>query len=379
MVQNKNLVIAHFTDVVDGRTNSGTARVARELINMLSTQQDITQYLIHFEKNNDSIYKLNNSYEILIPLINFPIAKHFFSFFIFWLKNIFTKKVPKFDISHWHSSRVYPFFFLVPSTKIFITLHDINSRIIKKSGTIFTWIFYWNLRISIKKINLIMGVSKNACENIVKIGRFPKSKVKCLYVSSNVNKVHPKKPLNFHLDSGFIVCVSRWQPYKNVEKIVEAYAILSKEVNDLPKLVLVGKPVGNYNKPFEQIKYFNLESKVLILKDLSDNELAYLYQNALINLVPSLYEGFGLTVLEGMQFGCPSIDHKYTSTSEISSEAGIHVDMRSAHELAHALKDVIQNNDVTGELSKFCEARSNKFTWENSCSTLISYYQDPSI
>jgi glycosyltransferase involved in cell wall biosynthesis len=154
---------------------------------------------------------------------------------------------------------------------------------------------------------------------------------------------------------------------------------LYEDHKDLPKLVLVGKPVGNYNLPLERLKYFNLESKVLLLNDLSDNELAYLYQNASINIVPSLHEGFGLAALEGMQFGCPPIDHKYTSTSEISSLAGIHIDMRSKHELAAAIKNLLEDKSLITELKEYCNIQSKKFTWESSCSTLISYYLDQRI
>ena len=76
-ISKEKLVVAHITDVVDGRRNSGTARVAVEHIQNLSKLSDIKQVLIHFEGKKDSIYFLPNIEEIVIPLKKFPFSRHF--------------------------------------------------------------------------------------------------------------------------------------------------------------------------------------------------------------------------------------------------------------------------------------------------------------
>ena len=368
------LTVAHITDVVDGRSNSGTARVASELISQISSSTEILQILIHFEKNENMIYKLPNTQEILIPLIKFPIAKHFFSFVLYWIKFRIYNKSIRFDAVHWHSSRVYPLFFLVPAKKIFITLHDVNSRIIRNSNTIWTHIFYWNLRIFQFKVEAIFGDSRDACKKMVSVGKFKDNKVKCLYIASNFESISAIKPKKFEQEKGFFLCVSRWQPYKNVATLIEAYSQAVNILPEIPKLILVGKPVSRYDLPRQLVNTLGMSDRVTIFEDLTDQELAYLYDSASINIVPSLHEGFGLSVLEGLKRSCPSIDHKFTSTSEISGNAGIHIDMSSINELKLAMISIIEDPGSIGNLKDNCKSRSSKFTWVQSSQILSMFY-----
>jgi glycosyltransferase involved in cell wall biosynthesis len=368
------LTVAHLTDAIDGRSNSGTARVASELITHLAKIPNISQVFIHFQETSHPIYSLPNTREIIIPLRKFPFAKHFFSFLVFWLPKFFNSKEQKFDVVHWHTSRVYPLFFLIPSKKVFVTLHDANIRIVKELNTFWTRIFFWNLRISIHWVDAIFGVSNDACNNLVQVAGFPGGKVRRLYLGSNFDSVIPVKPLNFDVPRGFYLCVSRWQPYKNVETLIDAYANLLKRDLSLPKLVLVGKPVAGHDAPEKRISDRCLGDSVVILSDLTDQELSYLYRNALVHVFPSLYEGFGLGVLEALKCDCPSIDHKYTSTSEISDSAGIHVNMRSSEEIATALESITRNTPRIESLRNEARKRAKEFTWEKSTSQLLDYY-----
>jgi glycosyltransferase involved in cell wall biosynthesis len=88
-----------------------------------------------------------------------------------------------------------------------------------------------------------------------------------------------------------------------------------------------------------------------------------------------LHEGFGLSVLEGLKCGCPSIDHKFTSTSEISGEGGIHVDMNSAEALKEAISLILNNPDVLVRLRSKCIERSKMFTWERTVENLVEFYK----
>ena len=368
------LRIAHITNVIDGRSNSGTARVAYELISQLATRLDVEQVFIHFEQNEEKLYKLPRTQEIVIPLRKFPFASHFFSFLVFWVPRFLSASQERFDVVHWHASRVYPFFFLIKSNKVCVTLHDANNRIIHGVNTFWTTLFYWSLRVSIKHIDYIFGVSEDACSKLIKVAKFPAHKVKCLYVASHFERLVPVKPAGFDLAPGYLICVSRWQNFKNVETLTEAYSLLLKNTDNAPRLVLVGKPVAGYDLPRRRIQELSLQHHVTILNDLTDNELAYLYRGALLNIFPSLHEGFGLSVLEGLKCGCPSIDHKYTSTSEISGDAGVHVDMNSAESLYEAISMLLENPRLLNKMKVLAIKRSEIFTWEKTAQKLVEYY-----
>ena len=368
------LTVAHLTNVVDGRSNSGTARVAQELILQLALQPNIRQVFIHFQHSEEVIYRLPGTRDIVIPLKRFPFASQFFSFLIYWIPRYFSSKQERFDVVHWHASRVFPLFFLIKSKKVCLTLHDANNRIIPGANTIWTSLFYWNLRFSIKKVDYIFGVSRDACSKLVGVAKFPAHKVKCLYMASKFGSIEPIKPEGFNLLPGYLICVSRWQNFKNVETLVEAYSLLLKCSRYLPRLVLVGKPVAGYDLQLRKIEELSLQNHVTILKDLTDSELSYLYRGALVNIFPSLYEGFGLSVLEGLKCGCPSIDHKHTSTSEISEDAGLHVDMTSAESLCEAILLLLDNPSRVNKMKVLAMKRAESFTWERTVQSLIGYY-----
>jgi glycosyltransferase involved in cell wall biosynthesis len=213
---------------------------------------------------------------------------------------------------------------------------------------------------------------------LVEFGKFPQPKVESLYMASNFDSVLPARPKGFIGQKEFFLCVSRWQPFKNVEKLVEAYGLALLSRSDLPDLILVGKPVRGYLGPTILIRELGLADKVQVYSDTSDSELAYLYENALINISPSLHEGFGLSVLEGLKRGCPSLDHKFTSTSEISDAAGIHIDMKNVLEISNALIDIALDDSGLEILRTKARARAGDFTWSATVNKLVTIYNQDS-
>ncbi len=364
------LKLAHLTNVIDGRSNSGTARVARQLIRELSSRSDVHQYLIHFEKSNSDIYSLPNTTEILIPIFGRRYGHHFRSFIWFWGKNRFQRNRLEFDIVHWHSSRVFPLFFLIPSKKTVITLHDAGIRILKGVNTFSTRVFYWNLRVCIRFVDQLLAVSNTAANDLEQAGRFPKQLIDFVYNGSNFSGLRAQVVQD--LENPFIVCIARWQSFKNVESIVEGYGVaLQNSDRVIPRLVLVGKPVNGYDLPLGAIKKWNLENSVTILEDLADSELAYLLDHAWLNMVPSLHEGFGLIVLEGLSRGCTPVVHKYTATAEIAGECGLKIDMRSHHQIAEVIRNC-KPRDLSLEIE--CRCRADQFTWSNASDKLMKIY-----
>jgi glycosyltransferase involved in cell wall biosynthesis len=372
------LKIAHITSVVDGRSNSGTARVARELIKSLSKKSEIYQTLIHFDSSDDIIYKLPRANEILLPLVNVFFAKRFFTFLRFAIICRFAVrkgKIERFDICHWHVSRIYPFFWLLPSKKFVLTIHDAGGYILPNVNTLSTLIFKLNIRLSLGHIDSILAVSEDAKRNLVKYARIPPEKISIVYPGSTFSEITARKPE--HLDllpHGFFLCVSRWQEHKNVSSLILGYSAALKANPELPKLLLVGKPVGDYSLPFRLMQGEGLASRILVMSDLKDDELAYLYDNAMLNIFPSLHEGFGLSVLEAMTRSCPSIVHKYTATAEIAGSSGILIDMTKVDEISKTLLYVVEHPQNIESLRKIAKKNSNSYTWSSTVNRTMEIY-----
>jgi len=372
------LSIAHITSDIDGRTNSGTARVSRELIIQLSNINYIHQTLIHYNDSDDLIYSLPNTTDLIIPTLPIPFGKkRSIRFIYFFIKRRFERKEKCFDVLHWHSNRILPLFFLPKAKKIIVTLHDAGQRIIPNVNNFSTRFFYWNAKLFQKKIHQIIAVSQNAKKELVNMGKFEESRISVIYNGTFFANIKPE-PNHLKLEKNkFIVCVSRWQPHKNVEVLINAVINLQEFFrHNKMKVVLVGKPVNNYDLPFKLILKNNILDIIEILQDLSDNELAWLYENAIFNIAPSLHEGFGLSVLEGMSRGCPAIVDSNTATREILGPCGYHVDMRNSAELSKELQLRLQNLGELMPLRVASSKRAELFTWENAAKKLINIYRN---
>ena len=368
--------ILHITSVIDGRSNSGTARVAKEIILKLNELEEIHQSFLHFDESDDEIYHLHNTTNILIKPLTIPWGGRFLSYLkyaLFYRYKYLRGEVESFDIVHWHVARIYPFFFLLPAKKVFVTIHDAGGYILPGVNTLSTRIFRLVCEMQQKWITSFLAVSQSSRDNLVHLSRIASNKLDFFYLGSNINLIPEVEPINFKQEIGdaeFLLCVSRWQPHKNVESIIPVFAEIRKEHPRL-KLILVGKPVNNYKVPLLEIQKYDLIESVWITSDLTDSELKFLYKRANIHLFPSIHEGFGLSVLEAMSCGCPCIVSQGVATAEIVGHGGIAVDVSDQSSFSEGIRNLLQNYK---KYSSDALERSHYFSWDKSIQKLVAMY-----
>lgn len=370
--------VLHITSVIDGRINSGTARVAYEIITHLNQRPGIKQTFLHFDSSDNEIYRLPGISEILLKPRGRFWGSRFVSFIKFVLKqNILLRfgKVERFDVVHWHVSRIYPFFFLLPSRKHILTLHDAGGYLLPNVNTLSTIIFRKVAEKSLKSLSSVVVVSAASEKDLINTGKFPPEKINVLYPGTDILSVNEAEPDGFRDfvgSSKFLLCVARWQPHKNVESAVKAFARYISEQEDGLKLVLVGKPVRGYNEPQNEITKAGLVNACWVTSDLSDQELKYLYARAELNVFPSLHEGFGLSVLEGMKLGCPALVHAGGATEEIAGAGGFAINTKDPVQFAQAIKFCLENRI---NLSEKAASRAEDFSWERTVDNLLLIYK----
>jgi glycosyltransferase involved in cell wall biosynthesis len=366
--------ILHLTSVVDGRFNSGTARVAREIISYMNNQTDIEMHFLHFDSSTDPIYSLPGIQEHLVPPAFGKFGGRFFSFLFFSLKQrirVTLKMESRFDVAHWHVSRIYPFFFLLPAKKHILTLHDAGSYLLPNVNTLSTRVFMKVTEKWQKYLSQIIVDSEASKRDLVATGKYTPEKISVLYLASRFHELSMHAPTQFPttvLDSNYLLCVSRWQEHKQVERAVECLRSLRDDFGFNINLILVGKPVGTYRKPLELVQGYGLREFVHMAADLSDEEIKYLYSHAQVNLYPSRHEGFGLSVLEGMICGCPAVVNFGHSTAEVLEKGGLAVDTSNSKTMALAVISILKERD---EFSRAAYARSMDFDWGITTEKLI--------
>lgn len=228
---------------------------------------------------------------------------------------------------------------------------------------------------SVKKAKKVFTISESSKSDIIKMYNIdPKSVV---VTSLGIKKsVEDFRKLNmddlrkkFGIESEYILFVGTLQPRKNITRLIEAFSLLKKS-NNL-QLVIVGKKGWLYEEILAAPAKFNVESRVKFLDFVSDSDLPSLYRNALCFVMPSLYEGFGLPVLEAMKYGCPVITSNVSSLPEAGGDAAVYFDPTSVSDIRDKIDSVISSPKLREELIKKGYNQIKKFSWEKTASQTL--------
>jgi glycosyltransferase involved in cell wall biosynthesis len=172
----------------------------------------------------------------------------------------------------------------------------------------------------------------------------------------------------------YILYVGNLHPRKNLVRLLDAYVLLRREGFE-HQLKIVGQKAWMYGDIFETVRRHRLESSVEFTGYVSNSQLVKLYQNAEVSAYPSLYEGFGLPVLEAMACGCPTVTSRTTSLPEVAGDACILVDPESVVSIADGLKRVLSDADLRRDMTQKGLRQAQKFTWEKTARKTLSVYQ----
>ncbi len=164
----------------------------------------------------------------------------------------------------------------------------------------------------------------------------------------------------------YILSVGTLQPRKNFVRLIEAFSIIASRYSNLT-LVIVGKKGWLYEEILAAPKKNGVEARVKFLDFVADSDLPALYKNAQAFALPSLYEGFGLPVLEAMSFGTPVVISNTSSLPEIAGEAGIYVDPEETQSIADGLIQAItEKGEAAKKRSELAASQVKQFSWEKA-------------
>jgi len=167
----------------------------------------------------------------------------------------------------------------------------------------------------------------------------------------------------YGVEGQYILFVGTLQPRKNIVRLVEAFSKLNKPNLDL---VIVGKKGWKFEEILTAPEKFGVENKVKFLESVTDEDLAAFYRNAVCFVLPSLYEGFGLPVLEAMRYGCPVVTSNVSSLPEAGGEAALYVDPQDADDIKKKLELMINDKGLRIKLIEKGYEQVKKFSWEKT-------------
>ena len=177
------------------------------------------------------------------------------------------------------------------------------------------------------------------------------------------------------IDRPYFLFVGTLEPRKNLVRLLLAYAQLPESSKTEVMLVIAGGRGWGGIDIQAKVSEFGLEEKVLILGYVDEPTLATLYANALFLAMPSLYEGFGLPLVEAMVHGTPVLTANNSSMPEVAGNAGVLVDAFDIKSIQMGLSELIANHDLRKTLADNTQANVARFNWHASAEQLVSVFE----
>jgi glycosyltransferase involved in cell wall biosynthesis len=285
-------------------------------------------------------------------------------------------KKTKADI--YHLPNTAPFLCKVcPSIGTILDLQEFKTDKYSASRTFYRRLA--NLLIS-RLADIIITISKNSKRDIVELLKINPDKIRVIYLahSEAFRKLDKYQSASYVLNKygfrDYVLTVGDIQAGKNLVRLIEAFAML-KNSNQECKLVLVGKERSPYSELHETIRRMRLENTVKFTGYVSQEDLIHLYNAAHLCVYPSLYEGFGLPILEAMACGTPVVTSNISSIPEVAGGAALLFDPSDVHEMMEKINMVLARPELREHLSAQGLRRVTDFSWRRTATETMEVYE----
>ncbi len=289
--------------------------------------------------------------------------------------------------------------FINPKLKTILTVHDLGSEYLPfkhqvKQLLYLKFITYYQLKTATK----LIAVSNSTKKDLVKrVGIDPK-KIKVIYEGVDktmftTTKTNTKNDTLSKYDietNKYFLHVGTIQPRKNLERVIEAFKLF-REVNEIKeieqtkgdsktlnnfKLVLAGAKGWDSEDIYNLPKKLGISSQVKFLGRVEEGELAELYKSASGLVFPSLFEGFGLPILEAFACGCPVLTSNTSAMPEIAGDAAILVNPSSTKEIMEGMTELSEDQALRKKLIEKGQNRLKLFSWEKTARETLKVFKE---
>jgi glycosyltransferase involved in cell wall biosynthesis len=177
-------------------------------------------------------------------------------------------------------------------------------------------------------------------------------------------------------DGPFVLALGNLQPRKNIQRLVEAFAIARRAPDFALSLVIAGKAQWRESQVHAAVAQAGLEDSVVFPGYVDEADLPALYSAAALFAYPSLYEGFGLPPLEAMACGTPVVCSHVASLPEVVGDAAVTVAPTDTEALAQALLDVLTQPGLHASLRARGLRRAAQFSWDRCAAETLAVYRE---
>jgi glycosyltransferase involved in cell wall biosynthesis len=348
------------------RQGGGIGRYVREMIRALAHSDAANRYQLFFASPNP------------VPFPPTPLPQNFSTrhlpFHDIWLARLWHRAQIPVNVE-WITGEIdlyhAPDFVLPPTrARSLLTVHDLSFARDPDSAAP-TLRDYLNVVVprSVQRATHIIAVSQATKNDLVELYNTPEEKISVIHEGVD-EKFRPAADKAISEKYGmserpYLFSVSTIQPRKNYKRLIQALAFLPNEF----ELVIAGGKGWLYDDIFAEAEKF--KGRVRFLGFVPDDDLPALYSGASVFAYPSLYEGFGLPLLEAMACGTPTVASNISCLPEVAADAAVTVSPYHPESIAAGIRAALANRS---DLIEKGFARASQFKWQNSARQLIDLY-----
>ena len=261
------------------------------------------------------------------------------------------------------------------------TIHDVVPYVYPETSSRLDRLIYryW-LPSSVQGMDAIITDSQCSKGDIVRFLKVPEEDVHVVPIASN-RRYAPTNAsatgavlAKYEVESPYILYVGSIVPRKNLVRLLEAYSELLRWSGKW-RLLIAGARKWRSSPVYETVERLSLADSVQFVGYVEEADLPALYSGADLFVFPSLYEGFGLPVLEAMACGTPVVTSNVSSLPEVAGDAAILVDPYRVGQIAEAMQRVLADGTLAGELRAKGMERAEQFSWERTARETIAVYE----
>ena len=237
------------------------------------------------------------------------------------------------------------------------------------------------LRLAIGKSSRLIAISRSTASDLASLFPNAASKAEVVPLAANnrfsediTDEQIDEVRRRYGLERSYMLVVGTLEPRKNLPRLIDAYLGLGDELQEEYGLAIAGLQGWNTNEIDERIS--DAEGRVTFLGYVPDADLAALYRGCALFCYPSLYEGFGLPVLEAMKAGAPVVTSNTSSMPEVGGEAPLYIDPQQVADIREALDSLLKDDEKRASMARIGIERAKEFSWDKVTNEVLRICQE---
>ncbi len=355
-------------------STGGIGRYARNLVTELSKIDQENEYTVIITPEDEKEFSLQakNFKKLVVDIAHYSYSEQ--------LKLPKILKEENFDLIHFTQFN-HP---LLYRGKFVVTVHDLIMHLYpsgKQTKSLLHKVAYRRVMSDTRRANAVIVPSEATKNDLISMLGFPSSKIVVTPEGSesrfhqasqhDIEQVRAK----YKLPKQYLLFVSRWEHYKGLPILVQAFERLSAQFPELG-LVICGRPVAQSPQVSQLVSDAQRKNPLVVTPGfVSDEDLAPLYSGASVYVHPSWYEGFGIMILEAFAAGAPVVTSNVSSLPEVVGDAGLLVDPRNLEDLTLKISSILKDPSLAESLKQKGLQRVKDFSWAKMAEQTLSVYR----